>query len=198
MPQYRRCLATSLVLAVALWLIFALLGYRISWRHQVLRGVTPWRFPSYVWAAICSRSGPVGLAVELLAEFTTKPRLPSSLSRVASRDASTKAAMRGSATIDSQRGSATIDSQRGSATIDSQPRSAPAVGASYEDNRRTVIEIAPTPTGPPPPLDATGKTAPFGWYADPLSRHEKRYFDGRGWLDLVADGGVRSSDPIER
>lgn len=168
----------ELVLAIALWLIFALLGYRISWRHQVLRGVTPWRFPSYVWAAICFAFGPVGLAVELFAEFTTKPRLPSSLSRVAFRDGSARATLRGSGTIDVQR------------------RPAPSVGETFEQPRPVVTEAAPTPAGPPPPLDASGKPALFGWYADPLKRHEKRYFDGRGWLDLVADAGARSSDPV--
>ena len=170
----------ELVLAVALWLIFALLGYRISSRHQVLRGVTPWRFPSYVWAAICFAFGPVGLAVELFAEFTTKPRLPSSLSRVAFRDSS-----------------AARTTLRGSGAIGMQRRSAPAVGDSFEEPRTAVVEAAPTPSGPPPPLDDAGKAVSFGWYPDPLKRHEKRYFDGRGWLDLVADAGVRSRDPLD-
>lgn len=169
----------ELVLAVALWLIFALLGYRISWRHQVLRGVTPWRFPSYVWAGICFAFGPVGLAVELLAEFTTKPRLPSSLGRVSFKDASAKAAL------------------RNGDTLSAQGRPMRAAGETFEETRRAVIEVEAPPKGPPAPVDNIGKTAIFGWYPDPLARHEKRYFDGRGWLDLVSDAGVRSSDPLE-
>ena len=169
----------ELVLAIALWLIFALLGYRISWRHQVLRGVTPWRFPSYVWAAICFAFGPVGLAVELFAEFTTKPRLPSSLSRVAFRDASARETLRGGGSIGVERRSTRSSSQ------------------SFDVPKAAALEVAPTPSGPPPPLDDAGKPASFGWYPDPLGRHEKRYFDGRGWLDLVVDAAVRSRDPLD-
>src|SRR5690348_5674846 len=38
--------------------------------------------------------------------------------------------------------------------------------------------------------------APSGWHDDPLSRHEKRYFNGLVWTDRVLDGGRASSDPI--
>lgn len=40
--------------------------------------------------------------------------------------------------------------------------------------------------------DARG-AAP-GWYADPLGRHQLRWFNGRGWTSDVADGGVRGVD----
>ena len=59
------------------------------------------------------------------------------------------------------------------------------------------IDIEPIYRGPALPKDETGRTALFGWYADPLRRHELRYFDGRRWADFVADGGVRSSDPLD-
>lgn len=40
-------------------------------------------------------------------------------------------------------------------------------------------------------------TAPApGWLPDPDARHEYRYWDGSGWTDDVADGGVTSTDPV--
>jgi hypothetical protein len=35
-----------------------------------------------------------------------------------------------------------------------------------------------------------------GWYADPLGRHEKRFFNGLVWTDRVLDGDPTGSDPI--
>ena len=46
--------------------------------------------------------------------------------------------------------------------------------------------LAPTP--PPPP--------PAGWIADPMLRHEHRYWDGSQWTDHVSDGGVLASDAL--
>jgi hypothetical protein len=164
----------ELVFAFALLSLFALLGYRISAIHRVLRGVTPWRFPSFVWAAICFAFGPIGLVVELFAEFTTKPRLPSSLGRLAFRDPATR--------------QATNTRIPGVAMAPTMPATvAPQIG----------VDVEPIYRGPALPKDEAGRTALFGWYADPLGRHELRYFDGRRWADFVADGGVRSADPLE-
>lgn len=35
-----------------------------------------------------------------------------------------------------------------------------------------------------------------GWYPDPTSRFEHRYWDGSAWTDYAARGGVQSQDPI--
>ena len=176
----------ELVLTIALWLIFALLGYRISWRHQALRGATPWRLPSFVWAVICFAFGPIGLVVELVAEFTTKPRLPSSLRRLSFRDASGRIGLRNQQT--SPIGT-TVDAGTAPTEIGTHIEAPPLPGAS-------IPILEPLRLGPPLPLDASGKTAAFGWYPDPLKRHELRYFDGKGWSAFVRDSGVRSEDPI--
>jgi len=42
------------------------------------------------------------------------------------------------------------------------------------------------PTTPP---------APANWYADPLGRHELRYFDGTNWTEHVSSHGRTSVDP---
>jgi hypothetical protein len=37
---------------------------------------------------------------------------------------------------------------------------------------------------------------PAGWYSDPTTRHELRYWDGYAWLDNVSDSGVAAADPL--
>ena len=43
----------------------------------------------------------------------------------------------------------------------------------------------------------TPQIAPAGWYADPASRHENRYWDGTRWTAAVADRGVTATDPLD-
>jgi len=47
-----------------------------------------------------------------------------------------------------------------------------------------VTQAGPPPTMPPP-----------GWFADPLRRHEFRYWDGATWTEHVSDAGRGSVDP---
>lgn len=35
-----------------------------------------------------------------------------------------------------------------------------------------------------------------GWYPDPTSRHELRYYDGTDWTEHVSNAGVTSTDPV--
>jgi len=45
----------------------------------------------------------------------------------------------------------------------------------------------------PAPVAAT---APAGWIADPLGRHELRYWDGTSWTEHVSDQGTQATDPL--
>lgn len=38
-------------------------------------------------------------------------------------------------------------------------------------------------------------TVPAGWYADPSSRYELRYWDGNGWTEHVSRAGQQYTDP---
>jgi hypothetical protein len=38
-------------------------------------------------------------------------------------------------------------------------------------------------------------TTPAGWYADPMQRHQYRYWDARQWTENVSDAGVTGTDP---
>ena len=41
----------------------------------------------------------------------------------------------------------------------------------------------------------TTPTTPAGWYADPLGRHQMRYFDGAQWTEHVSSNGRTAVDP---
>lgn len=47
------------------------------------------------------------------------------------------------------------------------------------------------------PVSPVSGTSPAGWYADPLARHETRYWDGTGWTENVQDAGVPAVDPLQ-
>src|SRR5882762_4631929 len=37
---------------------------------------------------------------------------------------------------------------------------------------------------------------PAGWYPDPTTKHELRYWDGSAWLDNVSDQGTAATAPL--
>jgi hypothetical protein len=51
-------------------------------------------------------------------------------------------------------------------------------------------ELDGAPVAYTPPAAAV----PAGWHADPVGRHEQRYWDGTRWTGDVADGGTASVD----
>lgn len=55
--------------------------------------------------------------------------------------------------------------------------------AKRREHEGTITQVAPAAT-------------PAGWYADPLSRHERRYYDGAAWTEHMVDGETRATDPL--
>lgn len=165
---------SEIVASMVFACVFAFLGYRMSLRHRLVRGVTPWRVPSAVWAVICFFFQPFGIVVELLAQATTKPVVPST-GKPTSASTSTS-----------------------TSAFPAYPQPAGTVVAhTVAPMAAPVKEAAPAYSGPPmPPSDGTGKSPLFGWYADTTKRHEMRYWDGRGWSEHVSDSGVKSVDPL--
>ena len=45
------------------------------------------------------------------------------------------------------------------------------------------------------PAPAPADAVPAGWYPDPSSRFELRYWDGTRWTEHVSRGGQQSTDP---
>jgi hypothetical protein len=163
--------AGGLTLTVVFAVLFASVGYRISVRHQTVRGVTPWRIPSVVWAILCGIFTFFGLILELVAEYTTRPQTRPSPMPGGAQQAAPQFAYRGSAP------------------------------SGTDANTLPPIEIAPgagvfAPSFAPPPDDGSGRPALFGWYPDVTGRHQLRYWDGRGWTEHVADQGTRTTDPL--
>jgi outer membrane biosynthesis protein TonB len=68
-----------------------------------------------------------------------------------------------------------------------QPESANA-GASGAATPATTTAAATTAA-------ASAAAAPAGWYADPSSRYDLRYWDGGQWTEHVSRGGQQFSDP---
>lgn len=178
----------QLALAIALAVLFGALGYRMSARHRALRGVTPWRLPSFAWAAICFVLQFVGLAIEVVAELTTRaPYSPAT-------PASTPTAPGAPPSAASAPASRYAPPTSPPVVVDA-PATAGA-GASGETGAAPTGEGETARSWPRPPVDATGRPAPFGWYADPGGRHGLRYFDGRQWSEHVVDGDRLAVDPL--
>jgi hypothetical protein len=57
---------------------------------------------------------------------------------------------------------------------------------------------APAPAPAPAPEPAPVVTTPAGWYPDPSTRYELRYWDGTQWTEHVARQGQQFTDPPVR
>ena len=57
---------------------------------------------------------------------------------------------------------------------------------------------APEPAPAPAPEPAPVVTTPAGWYPDPSTRYELRYWDGTQWTEHVARQGQQFTDPPVR
>ena len=67
-----------------------------------------------------------------------------------------------------------------------------AIGHAVATSRSKKKAGSPPDATSVPPQGVT----PAGWFADPMGRHECRYWDGVNWTAHVTDAGVPSSDPI--
>jgi hypothetical protein len=67
-----------------------------------------------------------------------------------------------------------------------QDDSAKTQGVAMNEKKEASQDDAEHPASPP-----------AGWYKDPLTRHELRYWDGNTWTEYVSDSGKDSSDAIE-
>lgn len=174
----------QLALSAALAALCAGLGYRMSSRHRALRGVTPWRLPSLAWAVLCLFLLFVGLAIEVLAELTTRsPYSPAA-----------------PAPGPDERTSRFAPPSTPPVAVE-PPGTGERPGAllppADRERREVADDAAPAAEPwPAPPTDDAGRPALFGWYADPAGRHERRYFDGRRWSEHVVDGTTLGVDPL--
>jgi hypothetical protein len=66
-----------------------------------------------------------------------------------------------------------------------------ATDDSVESTDTATVTAASTPASAP----TAGGAAPAGWYADPSSRFELRYWDGTQWTEHVSRSGQQYTDP---
>jgi len=75
------------------------------------------------------------------------------------------------------------------------PVEAAAVAAAATPPPAATPEPTPAPAPPPAPAPAAAPSIPPGWYPDPSSRFELRYWDGSAWTEHVARAGQMYTDP---
>lgn len=169
---------------IALILLCGYFGYRIAARSRQVFGVSPWRLPPIVWGILCAAVPLFGILLETVAQLTTRRPQPP-VSPLQHRDPNPFGS-----------------SQAGSEVA---PRVAPidvtaaASGQSPSSEAQPGERRLPGPDGWRPAeagQPSNGYPPLFGWYADPTSRHELRYWDGRHWTDSVTDEGVKTVDPL--
>ncbi len=72
------------------------------------------------------------------------------------------------------------------------PATAERLARTYPLPTAAAVESADAAAAAP----VSAATAPPAWYADPMGRHEYRYWDGAAWTVHVADAGEQSTDPL--
>ena len=72
------------------------------------------------------------------------------------------------------------------------PATAERLAHTYPLPAAAAVESADAAAAAP----VSAATAPPAWYADPMARHEYRYWDGAAWTAHVADAGEQSTDPL--
>lgn len=176
---------TTLAYDLVIEAVLGVLGFFLSERYRRVRGVTPWRCPSGVWAAVWFLFPLVGALVYAIACVTTRPPLgPGSF------------AQRGSW---SPPGTWPPPSGWGTpGRTDAPPGWAAPPPGGWEappppGTRFPGPEIGPQQTPEPSP---SPKPGPRAWLADPSGRHELRYFDGTRYTEHVSDGNKISVDPL--
>jgi hypothetical protein len=85
-------------------------------------------------------------------------------------------------------------------TLPSYGTGATSTGSSSTESRSTESATAGVDTGASAGVAAqstaaSAAAAPAGWYADPSSRYELRYWDGSQWTEHVSRAGQQFTDP---
>jgi hypothetical protein len=196
---------STLIEGLVLGAAFGLLGYFLSERYRRVRGVTPWRMPSGVWAALMFLFSLIGVVVYLIACLTTRTRTgPTGWAGGAQHWEPGPREFRGpppegwNAPVPGQwdHGApqgwdAPAPGYRGAPPPGGWEAPPPPGTAFPGLMAPTVSGAAPDPALPVPP-----PPPPRSWLPDPAGRHELRYWDGTRFTEHVADAGKISVDPL--
>lgn len=192
---------TTNVELIAVVVFYGLLGYALAvWTRRSI-GTTPWRLPAIAWALVSAMLPFLGLVVELLARFTTRH-----VGSTGGRGQGTAPPV--GSHVDGRSGGPTpwgAWPPPGAATGPNGTQHGPWPSPVRQNPAGGQVPWPEQPVGRPgpggwrpTPPGAVATTPPplFGWYPDPDSKHEQRYWDGRVWSDLVRDGDGTATDPL--
>lgn len=177
----------DIVVAVAFYALYGLLGYFFAVMTRRAIGTTPWHLPAIAWGFVSALLPLFGLLIETVARFTTRRTIPPNHRPILGQ------AHRAGASAGPAAG--TVPGAHWGESAGGTAWSPPVNPAGGDVPWPT--ETGYTRPGPdgwrsadatPPPL--------FGWYEDPDGEHETRYWDGRGWSDFVRDGSVNAVVPL--
>ncbi len=166
---------SQLILILALSLVWAWLGYRLSENDRRTLGRTPWGIPSVVWALFWFISLILGLVLYLIAHANGVRRAQQSGG--------------GPAAAAMAVGNQTVAERF---PVYPHPVNSSATPQGPEDSQEIGGE------GAPPGPEASGGTggpgavpevSPPAWHPDPSGRFQFRWWDGREWTSQVATNG---------
>jgi hypothetical protein len=180
------------VLLVAL--VFGAVAYFASERFKRDNGVTPWNWPSWVWALVACVSWLVCLILFLIA----KDRTTRSLSQSGNYGGhpSYPGAYPFHPSANSNHPSAYTYPHAYPSSPDVAPGYAPGTTQWREDRWNAGSPADPDAHGASDPTGAQATpTAMPAWHHDPSGRFAWRYWDGMRWTEHVSDGTSAGSDP---
>lgn len=159
------------VVVGVVYVLAAVLGWRLAQRDRRLLGRTPWGIPALAWAAIWLVSPAIGLVLYLVAHAGelrrvrgvppgAPPGLSSAPPGLSIRDRPPTAAEQFPAYP--------------------QPANSPAPGA---------VDAVPPSPAPPQSAPRAEPVSPPAWHPDPSGRFHYRWWDGNEWTSNVATDG---------
>jgi len=154
------------------YVLAAILGWRLAERDRKQLGRTPWGIPALAWAAIWLVSPAIGLVLFLVAHS-------GELRRVRGVPPGAQQGLSGSAPNLAIRDRPPTVAEQFPAYP--QPANAPGPVPA--------ATAAPTDTAPPQPEEPAAAVSPPAWHPDPSGRFQFRWWNGSEWTSHVSTDG---------
>jgi hypothetical protein len=176
---------TQLILLLALSLVWAALGYRLSENDRRNLGRTPWGLPSALWALFWFLSLLLGLILYLFAHAAGVRRAQQNGQPLGTPGVGSPPSM--SLRPAAERRAPSVAEQfpaypQPANQRPSQPEPGPVVQSAPFDQE-------PEPQTGPPPVPQSWPHSPPAWHPDPSGRFHYRWWDGYQWTSQVSMDG---------
>jgi hypothetical protein len=191
--------SATLIHSVILGVVLGICGYLISERFKRTRGVTPWGFPSALWAFLLFLFSFVAVVIYAIACFMTRNKH----SRIDMGDGTAGLGPNPPGPYGGANGwGSPPASWRGGAP----PQGWDAPGSPYTPPQAPQAwQVPPAPSiypnqfpnpGTPEEVPPVAHGPERSWLPDPSGRHELRYWDGSRFTEHVADAKQITVDPF--